>query len=91
MKLRRARGERTTGRKIGFTNEWLAPSFEIVDCHFAEWKFKPADSAADFSFHWRLVAGTPRFIRGADLSGGEPPNPNAPCTLDLRLQPESAP
>jgi 2-oxo-3-hexenedioate decarboxylase len=127
LKLRRARGERTVGRKIGFTNrniwaeygatapiwahvfdrtltyatdgrstialkgsarprlepeiafrlkaplpagvndparileavEWLAPSFEIVDCHFADWKFKPADSAADFSLHWRLIVGTP--------------------------------
>jgi 2-keto-4-pentenoate hydratase len=130
VKLRRARGEKTVGRKIGFTNrniwaeygatapiwahvyegtlihaqnncatlslrgsvqprieleiafklaapvpvgcndpgvilrcvEWYAPSFELVDCHFADWKFKPADSAADFSFHWRLVVGTPRPI-----------------------------
>lgn len=135
LKLRRARGERTVGRKIGFTNrniwaeygatapiwahvydrtlvhtpdsratislkgsarprlepeiafklkaplpagvsdpaqvlkavEWLAPSFEIVDCHFADWKFGPADSAADFSLHWRLVIGTPHEIRGADI------------------------
>jgi len=42
--------------------EWYAPSFEIVDCHFANWKFGPADSAADFSFHWRLIVGTPRTI-----------------------------
>jgi 2-keto-4-pentenoate hydratase len=39
--------------------EWYAPSFEIVDCHFADWKFGPADSAADFSFHWRLIVGAP--------------------------------
>jgi 2-oxo-3-hexenedioate decarboxylase len=39
--------------------EWYAPSFEIVDCHFADWKFQPADSAADFSFHWRLILGRP--------------------------------
>ena len=130
VRLRRARGEKTVGRKIGFTNrniwaeygatapiwahvydrtvqhaigghatvslkesvqpriepeiafklkaplragvnhpalvleavEWLAPSFEIVDCHFADWKFGPADSVADFSFHWRLVIGTPHAI-----------------------------
>jgi 2-keto-4-pentenoate hydratase len=134
LKLRRARGERTVGRKIGFTNrkiwaeygatapiwahvydrtlvqaagdraaislkgsarprlepeiafklkapvaagatrpeqvleavEWLAPSFEIVDCHFDDWKFGPADSAADFSLHWRLIIGTP--VPAADLS-----------------------
>ena len=131
-KLRRARGERPLGRKIGFTNrniwseygatapiwahvydrtlvhaadgraavslkgsarprlepeiafklkaplpagvtdparmlkaiEWYAPSFEIVDCHFTDWKFKPADSAADHSLHWRLFIGPPVEVRG---------------------------
>lgn len=135
VKLRRARGERTIGRKIGFTNrkiwaeygatspiwahvydrtavfaqnnaatvplrtstqprlepeiafklgapiapgchdpaqvleavEWYAPSFEIVACHFPDWKFKPADSAADFSFHWQLIVGTPVAIRKNDI------------------------
>lgn len=133
LKLRRARGERPVGRKIGFTNrniwaeygatapiwahvydrtlilasthrasvslkgsvrprlepeiafklkaplaagitdparvlesmEWVAPSFEIVDCHFADWKFQSADSAADFALHWRLILGAPCHI-GAD-------------------------
>ena len=46
--------------------EWLAPSFEIVDCHFDDWKFGPADSAADFSLHWRLIVGTP--VPAANLS-----------------------
>ena len=137
LKLRRARGERTVGRKIGFTNrniwaeygatapiwahvydstlvravddraalslkgsarprlepeiafrlkaplpagtrdparileavEWLAPSFEIVDCHFEDWKFGPADSAADFSLHWRLIVGTPCPVQAANLPG----------------------
>lgn len=135
VKLRRARGEQTVGRKIGFTNrniwpeygatspiwayvyddtlyhardnaarislkgsaqprlepeiafklgrpvpvecrdpakilesvEWLAPSFEIVDCHFPDWKFKPSDSAADFSFHWRLIIGTPYEVRRNEI------------------------
>jgi 2-keto-4-pentenoate hydratase len=135
LKLRRGRGERTVGRKIGFTNrniwaeygatapiwahvydstviqavngratislqgsarprlepeiafrlkaplgagantpaqvlaaiEWYAPSFEIVDCHFDDWKFGPADSAADFSLHWRLIVGTPQPARAADI------------------------
>ena len=48
------------------TIEWYAPSFEIVDCHFADWKFGPADSAADFSFHWRLIIGAPQQIRHGD-------------------------
>lgn len=135
VRLRRARGERTVGRKIGFTNrgiwaeygatspiwahvydrtllhaernnatvslqgaaqprlepeiafrlkspiaagsgdparllaavEWYAPSFEIVDCHFPRWKFRPADSAADFSFHWRLIVGTPVTVDAQDI------------------------
>jgi 2-oxo-3-hexenedioate decarboxylase len=46
--------------------EWYAPSFEIVDCHFADWKFRPADSAADFSFHWRLVLGQPTVVGPED-------------------------
>jgi 2-oxo-3-hexenedioate decarboxylase len=48
--------------------EWLAPSFEIVDCHFAQWKFNPADSAADFAFHWRLVVGEPYRIERAEIA-----------------------
>jgi 2-oxo-3-hexenedioate decarboxylase len=136
VKLRRARGEKTVGRKIGFTNrniwaeygatapiwahvydrtliqapggratvslkgsarprlepeiafglkspltadardparvleaiEWLAPSFEIVDCHFDEWKFKSADSAADFALHWRLIVGPPHTISRSDIA-----------------------
>jgi 2-oxo-3-hexenedioate decarboxylase len=135
VRLRRARGEKTVGRKIGFTNrniwaeygatapiwahvydrtlqlaadhratvslkgavqprlepeiafklkaslpagltdparvleaiEWLAPSFEIVDCHFLDWKFKPADSAADFSFHWRLIVGAPHPVKPVEI------------------------
>lgn len=134
LRLRRARGERTLGRKIGFTNrniwaeygatapiwahvydttlklaagsrvtlsllgsvqprlepeiafklkgplaagiadpravldalEWYAPSFEIVDCHLADWKFQTAESEADFALHWRLVVGAPRQVREAD-------------------------
>jgi 2-keto-4-pentenoate hydratase len=135
VRLRRARGERCVGRKIGFTNrniwaeygatspiwahvydttlvyaegnratislhgsaaprlepeiafklrapvpvgckdpatilqsvEWFAPSFEIVDCHFAQWRFKSADSAADQSFHWRLIVGKPSPVDQADV------------------------
>ena len=47
--------------------EWVAPSFEIVDCHFADWKFQSADSAADFALHWRLVVGTPQPLRSTEI------------------------
>ena len=135
IKLRRARGEKTVGRKIGFTNrniwpqygatspiwhpvydrtvsyandgkatlslagssqpliepeialklrgplppnctdpatilhavDWYAPSFEIVCCHFADWKCTPAEFAADFSLHWRLVVGTPVTVTNKNL------------------------
>jgi 2-keto-4-pentenoate hydratase len=135
VRLRRARGERCVGRKIGFTNrniwaqygatspiwahvydstlvyakynnatlslrssvaprlepeiafklrgpvpagcadpatilqsiEWLAPGFEIVDCHYANWKFRSADSAVDQAFHWRLVVGDPCHVEPADI------------------------
>ena len=137
LKQRRSRGERTVGRKIGFTNrniwaeygatapiwahvydrtlvhaddgrasvslkgsarprlepeiafklkaplaagakepaqvleaiEWLAPSFEIVDCHFDDWKFKSADSAADFALHWRLIVGPPCSFSRSEIAG----------------------
>ena len=136
IKLRRARSEKTVGRKIGFTNrniwpqygatspiwhpvydrtlvyadkgvatlslahsaqpliepeiafklrapvpvnctnpveilraiEWVAPSFEIVCCHFADWKCSPAEFAADFSLHWRLVVGTPVAVNEKMIS-----------------------
>lgn len=135
LRLRRARGERTIGRKIGFTNrniwaeygatapiwahvydrtvvvakrnratlsltgsvrprlepeiafklsaplaagvtepeqvlqsiEWFSASFEIVDCHFADWKFHSADSAADFALHWRLIVGAPCAVRAQEI------------------------
>jgi 2-oxo-3-hexenedioate decarboxylase len=130
--LRRARGERTIGRKIGFTNTtlweaygvdrpmwahvyagtvldapgqaaeislaraiapriepevvfglreaipadvtdpaalldhiaWLAPGFEIVDCHYAGWRFSSADCTADFGLHARLVVGQRLPVEG---------------------------
>ena len=48
--------------------EWLAPSFEIVDCHFANWRFKSADSAADQSLHWRLIVGKPHVINSGEIA-----------------------
>jgi 2-oxo-3-hexenedioate decarboxylase len=42
--------------------EWMAPAFEIVDCHYADWEFKGADSVIDFSHHAALMLGEPREI-----------------------------
>ena len=47
--------------------EWIAASFEIVDCHFEDWKFRSADSVADFALHWRLVLGAPHYLRSDEI------------------------
>jgi 2-keto-4-pentenoate hydratase len=39
--------------------EWMAPGFEIVQCHFPGWKFAAADCTAAFGLHGALVIGTP--------------------------------
>jgi len=39
--------------------EWLAPSFEVVHAHRAEWKINAAESAADGALHGRLFVGAP--------------------------------
>jgi 2-oxo-3-hexenedioate decarboxylase len=42
--------------------EWMAPGFEIVQCHFPEWKFKLPDCTAAFGLHGALVVGAPVSI-----------------------------
>ncbi|MEP6703006.1 MAG: fumarylacetoacetate hydrolase family protein [Betaproteobacteria bacterium] len=39
--------------------EWVAHGFEIVDCHFPDWKFAVADTIADFALHRALFVGPP--------------------------------
>jgi 2-oxo-3-hexenedioate decarboxylase len=46
--------------------EWIAPSFEIVQSHFPDWKFTAADCTAAFGLHGALVVGTPITIDDAD-------------------------
>lgn len=38
---------------------WLSLGYEIVDCPFPEWQFKPQDLVAAFGFHAGLVLGEP--------------------------------
>ena len=42
--------------------EWIAPGFEIVHCHFPDWKFTVADATADFGVHGALVVGEPLIM-----------------------------
>ena len=46
--------------------DWVAHGYEIVQCHFAEWKFRPADAIADFGLHGALVVGPPRDVADLD-------------------------
>ena len=39
--------------------EWVAIGFEIVDSHYAGWRFTAAEAVADFGVHAALVVGTP--------------------------------
>jgi 2-oxo-3-hexenedioate decarboxylase len=39
--------------------EWAAIGFEIVDSHYADWRFTAAEAVADFGVHAALVVGTP--------------------------------
>jgi 2-oxo-3-hexenedioate decarboxylase len=41
---------------------WVAIGFEIVDCHYPDWKFTAADAVADFGFHGMLVIGEPKEV-----------------------------
>jgi 2-keto-4-pentenoate hydratase len=42
--------------------DWLAIGFEIIDCPFPEWQFKPADFVAAFGLHLGLVVGPPLAV-----------------------------
>lgn len=42
--------------------DWIAHGYEIVQCHFADWKFKGADAIADFGVHGALVVGPKRPV-----------------------------
>ena len=48
--------------------EWVARSFEIVDCHYADWKFAGPDSVIDFGHHAALIIGEPREVRAAEIA-----------------------
>jgi 2-keto-4-pentenoate hydratase len=49
--------------------EWLAPGFEIVQSHAADWKFSAAETIADGGLHGRLLVGRPRPVREFAATG----------------------
>jgi 2-keto-4-pentenoate hydratase len=44
--------------------DWIAHGYEIVQCHFPNWKFKAADTIAGFGLHGALVVGPRRPVEG---------------------------
>ena len=50
--------------------EWMALGFEIIDCPFPGWQFKPADFVAAFGLHRALVVGPPGVAGSPDQLAG---------------------
>jgi 2-oxo-3-hexenedioate decarboxylase len=42
--------------------EWIAIGFEIIDCPFQDWEFKPVDFVAAAGIHAALIVGEPRIV-----------------------------
>jgi 2-oxo-3-hexenedioate decarboxylase len=49
--------------------DWLAIGFELIDCPYPDWQFKPADFVAGFGLHLALVVGQPLAV-GQDAIPG---------------------
>lgn len=62
--------------------DWVAPGFEIVDCHFSDWQFTAAEIIADFGAHARLVVGEKRMV--AEQDRGSLRQALADATVELR-------
>jgi 2-keto-4-pentenoate hydratase len=58
----------TTGAEAVLNHvEWLALDFEIIDCPFPDWTFKPSDFVAAYGLHRALVVGEPREVRSSNV------------------------
>ena len=44
--------------------DWVAHGFEIVQSHFAGWKFRAPDTVADWALHGALFVGPPQPLAG---------------------------
>jgi 2-keto-4-pentenoate hydratase len=49
--------------------DWVAHGFEMVQSHYAGWKFQAPDAIADWGMHGRLLVGKPQAVNtlGAGL------------------------
>src|ERR1700733_12016115 len=50
--------------------DWVAPGFEVVQSHCADWKFTAAETVMDGALHARLLVG-PRTSVGAFANSGQ--------------------
>jgi 2-oxo-3-hexenedioate decarboxylase len=48
--------------------DWLAIGFEIIDCPYPDWQFKPVDFVAAYGLHLALVIGQPLPLESELLS-----------------------
>lgn len=49
--------------------DWVAHAYEVVQCHYPGWQFRPADAVADSALHGALLLGEPVAI---DRLGTDP-------------------
>lgn len=69
MKLERAPdGDAADGPSALSAVEWIALGFEINDCIFPDWKFKPVDFVATLGFHKLLAVGEPVQVNSGNIS-----------------------
>jgi 2-oxo-3-hexenedioate decarboxylase len=61
--------------------EWMAAGFEIVQCHFPDWRFSLADCTAAFGLHGALVLGKPVAITDANRASVAAALPTFEATL----------
>lgn len=66
--------------------EWMALGFEIVDCPYPDWKFRPGDFLASLGLHAALVIGPTRPVASADV----PALVTALATFKSRLSKDGA-
>ena len=43
--------------------EWMAHGIEMVQCHYADWKFTSTDAVCDSSLHGKLFLGQKQFVQ----------------------------
>ncbi len=49
--------------------DWMAPGFEVVQCHLPDWKFRAAQTVADSGLHALLLVGPQQGVATAAASG----------------------